>query len=72
MLEQINQTQLILICKKHEAKTITQYRLIILRNTLCKMVTKVLVNSLRPLLNELVHPALGALYQDAKQKTTFS
>lgn len=55
--EEINKTQIILIPKKNGAETISQYKPISLCTTLYKIVSKVLVNRLRPLLLELVHPS---------------
>lgn len=52
----IKQTQLVLVPKKIGADTINQYMPISLCNVPYKMITKILVNHMRPLLNDLVHP----------------
>lgn len=64
----LNQTQLVLIPKEKEASTVNHFRPISLCNALYKVIAKVLVNQLRPWLNDLIHPAQAGFIPRRKAK----
>lgn len=53
----MNSTYVCLIPKHQNAETLRQYRPISLCNTVYKVVTKIIVNRIKPLLNKIIHPS---------------
>jgi len=56
----VNNTLITLIPKVANPETSAQFRPISLRNTLYKILAKILVNRLRPILQRIIHPAQNA------------
>ena len=56
----VNHTFLVLLPKKKNACTASDYRPISLCNVLYKLITKIITIRLRPLLNKLISPAQNA------------
>lgn len=52
----LNKTQLMLVPKKQGAKIVAKFKLIKVGNTVYKVITKILILRLRPLLNEMIDP----------------
>lgn len=52
----INTTYICLIPKHKHAATISQYRAISLCNTIYRIITKIIVNRLKPILEHIIHP----------------
>ena len=59
----LNQTLIALIPKQLGPKTVSQFRPISLCNTVYKIVSKILVNRIRPLLPRLISPMQAAFLQ---------
>ena len=59
----LNQTLIVLIPKQLGPETVSQYRPISLCNTVYKIVTKILVHRLRPLLPKLISPMQAAFLE---------
>ena len=60
MPEGVNDTVIVLVPKNKEAKELKDYRPISLCNVIYKVVSKCLVNRLRPTLNEIIAPTQSA------------
>jgi len=60
LLTEINHTFLALIPKVDNPETTAQFRPISLCNTLYKIIAKILVNRMRPILQRLIHPCQSA------------
>lgn len=56
ILPKINKTNITLIPKTNHPESITQYRSIGLCNTIYKIITKIIVNRIRPLMLKLINP----------------
>lgn len=66
ILEFLNKTNVALIPKIHGPETIGNYRPISLCNTVYKMITKIIVARLRPMLDKLVSPVQSAFVPGRK------
>ena len=64
--QKFNETLVCLIPKVGKPELIQQFRLIGLCNTIYKAITKVLVNRLKPYLNDVVHPLQGSFVPGRK------
>ena len=60
LLKEVNHTFLALIPKVEKPETTAQFRPISLCNTLYKIIAKILVNRMRPILQRLIHPCQSA------------
>jgi hypothetical protein len=59
-MQPLNEANIVLLAKKEEAQTMSEYRPISLINILVKIITKILTNRLAPYMNELVSHAQNA------------
>ena len=64
MLKEINHTFIALLPKVDNPETTAQFRPISLCNTLYKIIAKILVNRMRPILHCLIHPCQSAFVPD--------
>lgn len=60
VLRTINSTQIVLIPKRENASTMTDFKPISLCNTVYKVVSKIIVNCLQPVMEELISPNQNA------------
>jgi len=60
LLKEVNHTLITLIPKVDNPKTTAQFRPISLCNTIYKILAKILVNRMRPILTRIVHPTQSA------------
>jgi len=60
LLREVNHTLITLIPKVENPETTAQFRPISLCNTLYKILTKILVNRMRPILQRIIHPTQSA------------
>jgi len=60
MLKEVNHTFIALIPKVENPETTTQFRPISLCNTTYKIIARILVNRMRPILQRLIHPCQSA------------
>ena len=70
LLKELNHTLIALIPKGANPKTTSQFHTINLRNTFYKIIAKILVNRMRPILEHLVQPT-QSLYLIVLSMTTY-
>ena len=63
MLKSLNSTFLALILKKEEANRLDQFRPIALCNVVCKIITKLIAERLKPLLGSLISTEQGGFVE---------
>ena len=64
LLKALNKTFITLIPKVSVLEEVTQFRPISLYNVTYKIITKIMVNRLKPLMNSLISPFQNAFIQD--------
>lgn len=62
----INTIYICLIPKKDNASTISQYRPISLCNTIYKIITKIIMNRLKPILEQIIHPSQSSFQKNKR------
>lgn len=62
----INYTFICVIPKNNNASIIAQYRPITLCNTIYKIITKILVNRLKPILEHIIHPTQSSFQKNKR------
>lgn len=63
MLKSLNSTFLVLIPKKEEANRLDQFRAIALCNVVYKIITKLIIERLKPLLGSLISTKQGGFVE---------